>query len=152
MAEPLECYRGSQEFEALRFATDRSGRQPMAFMVTFGNLAMCRARAQFSCNFFAVAGFKVVDNNRFSTIEEGVKAALEAGADIIVACSSDEEYADAVPQIAALVGDKATVVVAGDPECRPQLEAQGINNYINVKCNVLETLKDYQAKMGIASL
>ena len=151
-AEPLEVYRGAQAFEALRLATDRSGKQPMAFMLTFGNLAMCRARAQFSCNFFAVAGFKVVDNNRFSTIEEGVKAALEAKADIVVACSADDEYAEAVPQIAEAIGDKAVVVVAGDPECRPELEAKGIMNYINVRCNVLETLKEYQAKMGIKEL
>ena len=152
VAEPLQAYRGSQSFEAMRLATDRSGKQPVAFMLTFGNLAMCRARAQFSCNFFAVAGFKVVDNNRFDTIEEGVKAALEAKADIIVACSADDEYAANVPAIAEAVGDKAVVVVAGDPECRPELEAKGINNYINVRCNVLETLKEYQAKMGIKEL
>ena len=151
-AEPLEVYRGSQAFEALRLATDRSGKQPMAFMLTFGNLAMCRARAQFSCNFFAVAGFKVVDNNRFSTIEEGVKAALEAKADIVVACSADDEYAEAVPQIAEAIGDKAVVVVAGDPECRPELEAKGIMNYINIRCNVLDTLKEYQKMMGIEEL
>lgn len=152
VAEPLKPYRGSQVFEAMRLATDRSEKQPMAFMLTFGNLAMCRARAQFSCNFFATAGIKVVDNNRFSSVEEGVKAALEAGADIVVACSSDEEYAEAVPQIAELIGDKAIVVVAGAPACQAELEEKGIKNFINVKSNVLETLKDYQAKLGIKAL
>lgn len=39
---------------------------------------MCRARAQFSCNFFAVAGFEVIDNDHFATVKEGVKAAMEA--------------------------------------------------------------------------
>lgn len=146
---PLEKYRGAQPFEALRFATEKSGKEPVAFMVTYGNLAMCRARAQFACNFFAVAGFKVVDNNRFSSPEEGVKAALEAKADIIVACSSDDEYAEAVPQIAELVGDKAIVVVAGEPACKEDLLAKGIENFISVKSNVLETLKGYQAKLGI---
>lgn len=149
IVKPLEFYRGAQAFEALRYKTDKSGRQPMAFMLTFGNLAMCRARAQFSCNFFAVAGFKVVDNNRFATIEEGVKAALEAKADIIVACSADDEYLEAVPRIAELTGDKALVVVAGDPECRAELEAKGIDKFINVRVNVLETLKEYQKLMGI---
>ena len=146
------AYRGAQPFEAMRLATDRNGRQPMAFMLTFGNLAMCRARAQFSCNFFAIAGFKVVDNNRFSTIEEGVEAALKAKADIVVACSADDEYLENVPKIAQLIGDKAIVVVAGDPECRPQLEEQGINHYIHVKCNVLDTLKEYQKALGVKEL
>jgi methylmalonyl-CoA mutase len=152
MAEPLHPYRGAQPFEQMRLSTDRNARQPMAFMLTFGNLAMCRARAQFSCNFFAVAGFKVVDNNRFSTIEEGVEAALKAKADIVVACSADDEYLENVPKIAQLVGDKAIVVVAGDPECRPALEEQGINHYIHVKCNVLDTLKEYQKALGVQEL
>ena len=94
----------------------------------------------------------MVDNNRFATIEEGAKAALDAKADIVVACSADDEYLEAVPQIAKLIGDKAVVVVAGDPECRPQLEEQGIKNYIHVKCNILETLKGYQQMMGIKEL
>lgn len=149
IGKPLEKYRGAQAFEAMRYTTDKSGKQPVAFMVTYGNLAMCRARAQFACNFFAVAGFKVVDNNRFATVEEGVKAALEAKADIIVACSSDEEYAEGAPKIAALTGDKAIVVVAGEPACKEDLIAKGITNFISVKSNVLETLKDYQTKLGI---
>ena len=149
IGQPLEAYRGAQAFEAMRFKTDKSAHKPTAFMVTFGNLAMCRARAQFSCNFFAVAGFKVVDNNRFSSVEEGVKEALASGAEIIVACSSDEEYAEAVPAMKELVGDKAILVVAGDPACKDDLVAKGISNFINVKSNVLETLKDYQAKLGI---
>lgn len=149
IAEPLAKYRGAQAFEAMRFATDNSGKQPVAFMLTYGNLAMCRARAQFACNFFAVAGFKVVDNNRFSSVEEGVSAALEAKADIIVACSSDDEYAEAVPQIASLVAEKSIVVVAGEPACKDELVSKGIENFISVKSNVLETLKGYQAKLGI---
>lgn len=150
IAEPLEKYRAAQPFEELRYSTDKSGKQPMAFMLTFGNLAMCRARAQFACNFFAVAGFKVVDNNRFADIEEGVKAAVEAKADIVVACSSDEEYPEAVPQIAEKLGNKALLVVAGGEN--EELIAKGITNFINVKCNVLETLKKYQEKMGIEEL
>lgn len=152
MAEPLRPYRGSEAFETLRLATDRSGKEPKAFMLTFGNLAMCRARAQFSSNFFAVAGIKVVDNNRFATVEEGVEAALKANSEIVVACSADDEYLEAVPRIAQLLGDKAILVVAGDPECRPALEEKGITNFIHVKCNVLDTLKEYQKMLGIKEL
>ena len=78
-----------------------------------------------------------------------LETALEAGADIVVACSSDDEYAEAVPQIAKLVGDKAIVVVAGDPACKEDLMAKGIENFISVRSNVLHTLEDYQAKLGI---
>ena len=149
IAEPIEEYRGAQAFEALRYATDKSGKQPQVFMLTFGNLAMCRARAQFAGNFFACAGFKITDNNRFETIEEGAEAALAAHAQIVVACATDYDYAEAVPQIARLIGDNAILVVAGDPASRAELEAQGIKKFINVKSNVLETLKEYQQELGI---
>jgi len=111
---------------------------------------MCRARAQFSANFFACAGYKIIDNNRFASVEEGVKAALAAKVDIVVACSSDDEYAEAVPQIAQLIGDKAILVVAGEPACKADLEAKGIKNFISMKSNVLETLKQYQKELGIS--
>lgn len=149
LGAPLESYRGAQAFEALRFATDKAKKRPVAFMVTYGNLAMCRARAQFACNFFAVAGFQVVDNNKFDSAEAGAKAAVKAKADIIVACSSDEEYAEAVPAIAKIVGKKGIVVVAGDPACKDELTAKGIDHFISVRSNVLETLKEYQKNLGI---
>jgi methylmalonyl-CoA mutase len=147
--EALTPYRGAQAFEALRFATEKSGRIPKAFMLTFGNLAMCRARAQFACNFFAVAGFEVIDNNRFTTVEEGVKAAKAVKADIVVACSADDEYGSSVPQIAELMGKESIIVVAGEPECKSELEAKGITHFISMKSNVLETLKQYQRELEI---
>ncbi|MCL1973821.1 MAG: methylmalonyl-CoA mutase family protein [Bacteroidetes bacterium] len=147
--EGMAPYRGAQAFETLRYATEKSGKTPKAFMLTFGNLALCRARAQFACNFFAVAGFEVLDNNRFATIEEGVTAAQTAKAEIIVACAADDEYAAAFPKIAELLGSQGILVVAGDPECRAELEAQGITHFISVKSNVLETLKQYQTALGI---
>ena len=48
-----------------------------------------------------------------------------------------------------MLGDKAILVVAGAPACTPELEAQGITNFINVKSNVLETLKFYLKELGI---
>ncbi|MGL4955861.1 MAG: methylmalonyl-CoA mutase family protein [Bacteroidales bacterium] len=148
IGEPLQIYRGANAFEALRIKTETSGKTPTAFMLTFGNLAMCRARAQFACNFFAVAGFKVVDNNCFESIEEGVKAAQQAGAQIVVACSSDDDYTTTVPQLAKML-DKEILVVAGEPACKTELEAAGISHFISVKSNVLETLKKYQSELGI---
>ena len=149
IAEPLKIYRAAEAFEELRMKTENSGKQPKAFMLTFGNLAMCRARAQFSSNFFACAGIKVIDNNRFATIAEGVEAALNANAEIVVACSSDEEYADAVPQIAELLGNKGILVVAGAPACENELREKGITHFISVRNNVLETLTQYQNELGI---
>jgi methylmalonyl-CoA mutase len=149
--ETLKPYRGAQAFESLRYTTDvyaRENKRPLAFMLTIGNLNFRKARAQFSCNFFAVAGFSVIDNNGFATAEEGVAAAKAAGADIVVVCSSDDEYASLVPVIAEQL-DQEILVVAGAPACQAELEAKGITNFINVKSNILEELKAYQSELGI---
>ncbi len=145
----LRPYRGAMAFEAMRLGVDRSGKQPKAFMLTCGSLAMARARAQFSCNFFACAGIRVQDNTFFKSVEEGVEAALASKAEIVVVCASDDDYAEVAPKVKELLGGKAILVVAGAPACTPELEAQGITNFINVKSNVLETLKFYLREMGI---
>ncbi len=145
----LNKQRLASEFETLRLATEKAEKQPVAFMLTIGNLAMRQARAQFSCNFLAAAGYKVMDNLGFKTVEEGVDAALAAGADIVVICSSDDEYAEyAIPAFQYLAG-RAMFVVAGAPACSEDLKAAGIENFIHVKSNQLETLRAYNAKLGI---
>ena len=145
----LNKNRAADEFEALRLQTENSGRRPKAFMLTIGNLAMRQARAQFSCNFLACAGYEVIDNLGFATVEEGVEAAMKANGDIVVLCSSDDEYAElAIPAFQALNG-RAMFIVAGAPACMEDLKAAGIENFIHVRCNVLETLKEYNAKLGI---
>ena len=144
----ISSTRLAADFENLRIHTEET-KVPTAFMLTIGNLAMRQARAQFSCNFLACAGYKVIDNLGFKTVEEGVDAALEAKADIVVICSSDDEYAEyAIPAFKYLNG-RAMFGVAGAPACMEDLKAAGIENYIHVKCNVLETLKEYNQKLGI---
>ncbi len=144
----ISSTRLAADFEDLRIHTEET-KVPVAFMLTIGNLAMRQARAQFSCNFLACAGYKVIDNLGFKTVEEGVDAALEAKADIVVICSSDDEYAEyAIPAFKYLDG-RAMFVVAGAPACMDDLKAAGIENFIHVRCNVLETLKEYNQKLGI---
>ena len=144
----ISSTRLAADFEDLRIHTEET-KVPVAFMLTIGNLAMRQARAQFSCNFLACAGYKVIDNLGFKTVEEGVDAALAAGADIVVICSSDDEYAEyAIPAFKYLDG-RAMFVVAGAPACMEDLKAAGIENFVHVKCNVLETLKEYNQKLGI---
>ena len=145
----LNTTRLASEFEDLRLQTEKAAKRPVAFMLTIGDLKWRQARAQFSCNFLASAGYQVIDNLGFPTVEEGVEAAVKAGADIVVLCSSDEEYAQlAVPAYQALNG-RALFVVAGAPACTDDLKAAGIEYFIHVRVNQLETLKEFNAKLGI---
>ena len=145
----LDFSRGASEFEALRLATEKSGKTPKVFMLTIGNLVMRLARSQFSANFFACAGYKIIDNLGFETVEAGVEAAVKAGAEIVVLCSSDDEYATFAPEAYKALAGRAEFVVAGAPACMEDLKAVGIEQFVNVKSNVLETLKAFNAKLGI---
>ena len=149
IVQPIRQYRGTREFEKLRLKTDLGGRRPRVFMLTIGNLSMRHARAKFSCNFFACAGYEVIDNPGFKTVEEGVNTALAEKADVVVLCSSDEEYAVFAPEAYEKMKDKAILVIAGAPPCMEDLKAIGIDNYIHVHSNVLEILKEYHQKLRI---
>lgn len=145
--EYLNFDRAASQFEQLRLDTERSSKRPKVFMLTIGNLAMRLARAQFAANFFGCAGYEIIDNIGFDTIKEGVDAAVEKGADVVVLCSSDDEYAALAPEAKKELADRAMLVVAGAPACMDELKAQGIEDFIHVRVNVLDTLIGFNAKL-----
>jgi len=153
IVETLTPYRGSQAFEVLRKKTDdysRENERPAVFMFTYGNLTMRIARAQFAGNFFAVAGFDLIDNLGFKTIDDGVQAAIESKAGIVVICSSDDEYASIAPEICKKLKDHAIVVLAGYPkDIIEDLKQAGIKHFIHMHSNVLESLQEIQQELGI---
>jgi len=143
----INTTRLASDFENLRLATERAANRPKVFMLTIGNLAMRLARSQFSGNFFGCAGYEIIDNNGFATVAEGIDAAMAAKADVVVLCSSDDEYAEFAPEAFKLLNGKAEFVVAGAPACAEELKAAGIENFIHVRSNVLETLRNFNAKL-----
>ncbi len=151
--ETIKTYRGAQQFEKLRYKTDlysRQGKRPVAWMFTYGNLAMRKARANFAANFFACAGYEVVDNPGFETIEKGIEACRAAKPEIVVICSSDEEYANSAQQILNAIKNECIVALAGYPaELVDELKAAGMEHFIHMRSNVLETLALFQEKLGI---
>ena len=144
-APVLNNKRLASQFEELRQATENAAHTPVVFMLTIGNLAMRLARAQFSDNFFGCAGYKLIDNNGFNTVEEGVEAAMAANADVVVLCSSDAEYPELIPGAIKALNGRAEFVLAG-PET-DEFKALGVTNFINVRTNVLSTLKAFNAKL-----
>ncbi len=153
VAKSIKQFRVTQDFERLRYSTDMfsvENERPKAFMLTIGNLAMRKARAQFACNFFAVAGFEVIDNNGFATIDEGLAAAKERNAQIVVLCSSDDEYITLAPEFAEKASTTTIAVLAGYPkDLLEELKAKGLTRFIHLKSNLLNELKSYQKDLGI---
>ncbi len=156
-SEGLRFLRLSEEFEIMRRDTEKfeqkNGEPVKIFLLTIGNPAMRKARAMFATNFFGCAGFSVIDNNGFPTIEEGFKAWKTSAAEILVLCSSDEEYAGFVPELCGLVKAELPgplIIVAGFPKDQiEEFKALGVDDFIHIRSNVLETLTQYQVKLGI---
>jgi methylmalonyl-CoA mutase len=146
--EPLWNYRGSSRFEFLRGIIDDEKVKIKVFLLLYGNPVMRKARANFASDFFSCAGFEIIDSHEVESIDEGIKAALNRKADITVICSSDEEYAKIVPAASIGLKDKTELVVAGYPkEHISMFKDLGITDYIHLKSNIFETLKNFQSKL-----
>lgn len=153
----LRIYRGASAFEDVRLATEKAVAQgkkkPSVFLLTIGNPGMRKARAAFATNFFGCAGYEILDNAGFSSVEQGVKAALDSKAEIVVLCSSDEEYATIGPEICKGIrsqNKEMMIIVAGYPkEIVEMLKSCGTDDFIHVRTNVLEFLVNLQKKAGI---
>ena len=155
--EKVKPYRLADEFEALRMLTEkfnkRSGKKITVFLATLGNLTMRKARASFSMGFLSAGGFNIIDNNGFNNADEAAEAALESKAEIVVICSSDDEYPVVAPIIAKKIKSadpKKVIVLAGYPkEIIDELKNAGVDEFIHMKSDSVETIKSIQKKLGI---
>jgi methylmalonyl-CoA mutase len=147
--DPISLFRGSQQYDKLRIAVDKATERPVVFLLPVGNVVMSKARAQFSANFFGCAGYQILDNKGFNDVGEAMKEALESKADIVVICSSDEEYPLFAPEIYTKLKDNAIIVVAGNPASIEELKSKGLENFIHIRSNVVEILAEFNKRLGI---
>lgn len=114
---------------------------------------MKKARAIFSQNFLACAGYKVVDPGSYATPEEALQGLKETNADIVVFCTSDEEVGGFVGSTFAILKKQnrhLVGIVAGNPtEQIDSLGSKGIEFFIHVRSQHLETLNLIQKRLGI---
>jgi methylmalonyl-CoA mutase len=134
----------AEPFEAIRRRTDehaeRTGRYPKALLLARGNAKMKGARANFCLNFLGCAGFHMVESDTY----EGTDA------DLIVLCSSDPEYLALAQEVCPRV--KVPVLVAGNPKDQMEaLQAAGVQGFLHVQSDAIETLTHWQDKLGMRS-
>lgn len=153
----LSQYRGAEPFEKLRLATERfikeGNKKPGVYLLKIGNRAMRTARASFSSAFYGCAGYEIFDNLGFDNTKDAVADAMKSKAEIIVICSSDEDYVEYVPELAKMIkteNNNKTVVVAGYPkEHIDSFKQAGVDDFVHVKSNLLDTITAYQKKLGV---
>lgn len=154
IVKTIHSYRGSEAFEELRLATEahvsNGNKRPQVFLFTFGKIANRKTRAAFSSNFFGCAGFEIIDNIGFDNIQTGIDACLEVNPEMVILCSSDTDYAEHATRIATalkLKNKKIIVMVAGNPTVIiDTLKSNGVDDFIHIRSNIIETLKKYHSK------
>ncbi len=149
IVEPITLCRGSEEYDKIRMSVDMAARRPVVFLLPVGNETSRRARSQFSADFFGCGGYYIIDNYGFDTPEAGIKSAIESHADIVVICSSDDEYMLIAPVVYESLKDKAIIFIAGNPSSAEELKSKGIDLFIHNRSNVIETLNKLNIRLGI---
>ncbi|TGK40221.1 cobalamin B12-binding domain-containing protein, partial [Leptospira gomenensis] len=95
----------------------------------------------------------VIDPGSYATPEEASQGLKETNADIVVFCTSDEEVVGFVDSTFAVLKKQNSDligIVAGNPtEQIDSLKSKGIEFFIHVKSQHLETLKSIQKRLGI---
>jgi methylmalonyl-CoA mutase len=142
--------RVASSFEEIRFRTERStanGRLPKVLLAEFGDAKMRSARAQFAADFLACAGLSA-SVRRF----ENALEVAEVDVDLIVLCSSDAEYLQFVEALMPELkehGNRALVVIAGNPADAERLKVLGVAEFIHLRSNAVETLTRLQQMLEI---
>ena len=119
-----------------------------------GSLKEHKARADFSRGFFSVGGFDVTSPAGFKLPQDAAAAFGKSGARVAVICSTDDNYPTLIPVLVPLlkaVVPEVIVVLAGYPTDHiAALKAAGVDEFIHIRADVLETLRLIQLQLGIS--
>lgn len=149
-------FRFAEGYEKLRDRSDaflaKTGRRPRVFLANMGPIADHTARATFTRNFFEAGGFEVVTNDGFNDAAAAAAAYSASGASVAVICSSDTLYQSFVSTVAPALKSAGAreLVLAGRPgEFEQQYRSAGVDRFIFIGCDVLQTLADVLRVEGI---
>lgn len=140
---PLTTTRLAEPFEQLRATAkhyhQQNGHPPRIYCANVGTLATHKARTDFTVGFFEVGGFDVLADDSHTDADSAATAALSSGAPIVVICSTDAIYQDAVPVIAGRIKaekPETIVVLAGHPADKITVyQSAGVDEFIHLRAN-----------------
>lgn len=156
--EPILPHRWTEQYEAMRRRTEafeaEKGDNFKVFLANMGPIPQHKARADFIASFMEVAAFEILRNDGFAEIGECAAAAAASGADIAVICSTDASYPELVPPLARAIKERCPgmgVYLAGAPaaDCKDSYVEAGVDGFINIRSNCLETLTGFQRAKGM---
>lgn len=155
--EPLPTHRFAEQFEALRDASDghrnKTGDRPKIFLANLGPVAKHTARATFAKNFFEVGGIMALTNSGFKDADTCTQAFKDSRAKIAILCSADPIYEEMVPAVAPALKQAGCdyLFLAGAPGDKKEAYMNaGVDDFIFLGCDVLQTLRSTLAKLGVS--
>ena len=147
-----------EAFEELRDASDafaeRHGHKPRVFIAGVGSIAEQIGRKTFARDFFEAGGFEVLARETKYDVDSSAAEFARSGAKIAVICSTDKQYATCVVQLAPKLKEVGarTVILAGNPGASEETyRAAGVDRFIFLKCDALETLSSLLRDEGALS-
>lgn len=151
----LRPRRASLEFEVIRSKTEQwveeKGRRPVVEFAAYGDLAMRKARAGFAYDFLGVGGFEMEEERSYPNYSEAAESSARSGSDLVVICSSDEEYRDTalrfVREFRNLNRSKVLVLAGNPAEIADSLKQAGLDGFIFLGSDVIDGLSLIHKKM-----
>ena len=156
--EPILPHRWTEQYEAMRRRTEafeaEKGDNFKVFLANMGPIPQHKARADFIASFMEVAAFEILRNDGFAEIGECVAAAAASGADIAVICSTGVSYPGWFPPLARAIRERCLgmgVYLSGAPaaDCKDSYVEAGVDGFISIRSNCLETLTEFQRAKGM---
>jgi methylmalonyl-CoA mutase len=137
---PLPQVRLAEPFERIRLRTaahaQATGKTPRVLLLKRGDPKMKSARATFCLNFFGCAGFELAEGEELQP------------ADLVVLCSSDPEYLALAQDVCKRV--QVPVLVAGNPKEQVEaLQAAGVQGFVHLQSDAVQTLSQWQDRLGM---
>ncbi|WP_103019320.1 methylmalonyl-CoA mutase family protein [Salinibacter altiplanensis] len=150
---PLPRIRLADEIEAIRLRTERYAESqdgpPRFLLAPLGPPAIRSARANFCRNFLGVAGFAIEEPLKFDSVGAVADAAAQQGADAVVLCSSDNEYVDLAPALAAALSDGGPDALLGIAGAPGDIDVDDADFFVHQDSPLGNTLTALQDDLGI---
>ena len=146
--------RASLEIEAIRRKTEEfvlaTKKRPIVELSSYGNLTMRKARAAFAYDFIGVSGYNVLQEKSFESAEKAAELSAKSDSDVVVMCSSDEDYNETalsfIKTFRALNSSKV-LLIAGAPTNMDELTEAGLDGCVNMRSDVIATISSIQNKV-----
>ena len=113
---------------------------------------MRKARATFATGFFGCGGFNVIEGKVSENLAQSIDLAVNSKADIVAVCGADDDYLNDGTKYATEFKKRsnALLVIAGNPEeKKEELKNAGIIDFINLKTNLIDSLRSFQKLLKI---